>query len=102
MVLFPAIGLLLWIAALFAGLVLASILWFLCQSMLWLLDLKDLLTRRKNAAASRRKVPPAHKPAARELTSDMMPKWTAAHRRYVDGQLSHWQEQFDALNSRKL
>ncbi|WP_181365116.1 hypothetical protein [Arthrobacter sp. HMWF013] len=33
--------------------------------------------------------------------SDIWPKWTPAHRRYVDEELALWQEQFDALSSRR-
>ena len=39
MVLFAAIGLLMWIGFLFAAWVLCMILWLLCQSVVWLFDL---------------------------------------------------------------
>ncbi|WP_461164371.1 hypothetical protein [Arthrobacter sp. R4-81] len=38
-------------------------------------------------------------PAPTQATSEIWPKWSSSHRRYMDGELAHWQEQFDALNS---
>ncbi|MDR7161366.1 hypothetical protein [Arthrobacter sp. BE255] len=107
MVLFPAIGLLIWIGFLFAVWVLCIILWLLCQTVVWLLDLHAGHARRTKASGPKRVVPPARKaparkPAYRGVTSDIMPKWTPAHRRYVDRDRADWQEQFDTLNSRKL
>lgn len=115
MVLFPAIGLLLWIAFLFAAWVLCLVLWLLCQIVVWSTDAYAWRSRRKKATAPARNIPPARKPAAAkrnatlapkpgalEITPDIMPKWNAAHRRYVDRDLADWQEQFDSLNSRRL
>ena len=107
MVLFAAIGLLMWIGFLFAAWVLCLILWVLCQSVVWLMDLYAGHARRTKAAAPKRVVQPARKaparkPAVREVTSDIMPKWTPAHRRYVARDRADWQEQFDALDSRML
>ena len=111
MVLFPAIGFLLWLGFLFAVWVLCLILWFLCHIVVWSVDAYDWHSRRGKAAAPRRKLPLARKPAASErkvtpipaiseTTPDIIPKWNAAHRRYVDRNLADWQEQFDALNHR--
>lgn len=89
MLVFPAIGLLLWIAFLLAALVLASILWALSSLAFWITGLKP--------RTSPKIVTSAPAPAS----SDIWPKWTPAHRRYVDEELALWQEQFDALSSSK-
>ena len=103
---FSAIGIFLWVAVLLAVLVFFGIIWLSCKTILWLTNLYGGLSRRKMASAPKRMVPPApataRTPPAREFTPDIMPKWTAAHRRYVDRDLRYWQAQFDALNSRKL
>jgi hypothetical protein len=104
---FSAIGIFLWVAVLLAVLVFCGIIWLSCKTILWLMDLYGGLSRRKVASAPKRVVPPARPatprtPPTREVTPDIMPKWTAAHRRYVDRDLGYWQAQFDALNSRKL
>lgn len=120
MLVFPAIGLLLWIAFLFAALVLCGIVWALCHLALGILSVIER-PRQKKIAGVRRdppqlqrrvpvRVPPraappvrdrAPRPAQAPTPSDIWPKWTPAHRRYVDEELALWQEQFDALNSRK-
>lgn len=110
--LFSAMGILLWIAVLLAVMVLCGIIWLFCQMMLWVMDLTQMVTHRHKATAARRNLPsartpaaskrnvtPAPKPAAREITPDIIPKWNAGHRRYVDRDLADWQEQFDALDS---
>lgn len=38
-------------------------------------------------------------PVPAQATSDIWPKWSASHRRYMDDDLTHWQEEFDALDS---
>jgi hypothetical protein len=86
--LFSAMGILLWVGVLLAATVLFGIIWLFCKTMRWLIDLTNLL------------IPP--QPAAREIPPDVMPKWNASHRRYADRDLADWQEQFDALNSRRL
>lgn len=120
MLVFPAIGLLLWIAFLLAVLVLASILWALSSLAFWILGLKPRPSQKKVTSARRdpprvqrpvpdpaptRAAPPvrdrAPRPAPAPASSDIWPKWTPAHRRYVDEELALWQEQFDALNSSK-
>lgn len=100
--LFSAMGILLWVAVLLAVMILCGIIWIFCQTMLWLMGLTNLATRRIKAATPKRTLPPARKPATREITPDIMPKWNAARRRYVDRDLADWQERFDALNSRRL
>ncbi len=99
--LFPAIGLLLYIAFLLVAFVLSGIIWGLCSLILWLMELKPRSTRRKPPASSRRNVPPVRDRAEAQVASDIWPKWTASHRRYMDHELSLWQEQFDALSSRE-
>ena len=120
MLVFPAIGLLLYIAFLIAVLVLASIVWALSSLGLWIVGLKPRPSQRKVASVRqppppvRRRVPDpaqpwaapqvqARAPRAAEVppSSEIWPKWTPAHRRYVDQELALWQEQFDALNSRR-
>ena len=111
MLVFLAIGWLAYIGFLLGALVLASIIWVLCNLVLWLLDLKPRLTRRKPAARKpaasprpsprlRPKVSPVRARAEAHVASDIWPKWTAARRQYMDRELSLWQEQFDALDSR--
>lgn len=100
MVFFLAIGLLLWIAFLLAALLLCCIIWVLCKQILWLMKLKPGLTGRKPAVSSKRNEPRVPARAEPQIASDIWPKWTASRRRYMDGELSFWQKQFDALNSR--
>ncbi|MCO4261443.1 hypothetical protein NG697_00520 [Pseudarthrobacter sp. MDT3-26] len=119
MLVFPAIGLLLWIAFLLVVLVLASILWVLSSLVLWITGLKPRASQKKVTTAGRdprrvqrpipdpaptRAAPPvrdrALRPAPAPASPDIWPKWTPAHRRYVDEELALWQEQFDALNSK--
>ncbi|TLM86049.1 hypothetical protein [Pseudarthrobacter sp. NamE5] len=116
---FSAIGILLWIAFLIAVLVLSGIIWAAGNLILWVLDLKPLPNQRSGrqkppvapAVGPRRNVPPA--PAARSVPRvpapvapptqagpDIWPKWTPSHRLYKARELSLWQEQFDALDSR--
>ena len=120
MLVFGAIGFLLYIAVLLAVLVLASIVWALASLGLWILGLKPRPRQKKVASVRqsppqvRRRVPvPAPPRTAPQVqskapraadvphTSDIWPKSTPAHRRYVDQELALWQEQFDALNSRR-
>lgn len=117
--LFPAIGLLLWIGVLLGALVLVGILWAAFGLVVGLANLAHLVIRgksrpsvqRKTAAGPNRNVhlapPPPQATRApcpaepdRKSASEIWPKWNASHRRYVAGEKSHWQEQFDALNSR--
>lgn len=119
-VLFSAMGILLWVGLLLAALVFFGVIWVIGQTVIWAVQLVSLLTRPDNSlAASNRNVrpapnpaapprdvppsrtPPAPKPAARQVTPDIVPKWNAAHRRYVNRDLADWQEQFEALNSRE-
>jgi hypothetical protein len=103
MVLFPVIGLLLWIAFLFAVMVLAGIVWAVCNSALWLMELKVRLSRPKAPVVSKRQnVPRVPHPIEAAREPEIWPKWNAAHRQSVDRELSVWQEQFDALTSRRL
>ena len=118
-------GILLWVGFLLAAFVFFGVIWLFCQTMLWISGLVSSATRPKAVAGPNRKVrpaprpvapprnaaparklpapkPPAPKLPAPELTPDIMPKWNAAHRRYVDRSLADWQEQFDALNRRNL
>jgi hypothetical protein len=114
------IGLLLWVAFLFAATVLFGIIWAVSKSALWLIDLKVLPAGRQRPLNPPSKphvrqgpnvpqVPPARsaarvpaRPAAEaNPVSDIWPKWTASYRRYVDQEKSLWQEQFDALTSHK-
>jgi len=115
-----AIGFLVYIAVLLAVMVLTAILWALSSLALWITGLKPRPSQ-KNVASARRDPPrvqrpvpaqappraatpvrdPALRPAQAPAPSDIWPKWTPAHRRYVDEELALWQEQFDALNSSK-
>ena len=120
MLVFAAFGFLLYIALLLAVLVLAGIVWALSHLGLWILGLRPRPSQKKVASVRpappqvRRRVPApappravpqvqARAPRAAEVPapSDIWPKWTPAHRRYVDQELALWQEQFDALNSRR-
>ncbi|UZX02239.1 hypothetical protein F8G81_06130 [Arthrobacter sp. CDRTa11] len=119
MLVFLAMGWLLYVAFLLGVLVLAGIVWCVCKLALWLMDPKLWLAgpqpavgsrpkaapvpRRPKAAPlpQRAKVPQIPHRAAAEVTSDIWPKWTPARRQYMDRELSLWQEQFDALNSRE-
>lgn len=118
-VIFSAIGLLLWIAVLFAAMVLCGIIWTGCKLILWAMDLRPLLagpgTRPKALtrpavgsirlvarAPSPPKVPRVQDrpPAQAQPASGIWPKWSPSHRLYKARELSLWQEQFDALDSR--
>ena len=120
MLVFAAIGFLLYIALLLAVLVLAGIAWALSSLGLWVLGLKPRPSQKKVATVRRappqvrRSVPDQALPSATPqvqaraprvaeapASSDIWPKWTPAHRRYADQELALWQEQFDALNSRR-
>ncbi len=112
MLVFLALGWLAYVGFLFGALVIVGIFWVLCNVVVWLLDLKPRLARRRPAMQK----PAARKPAARpkpnpvvapvrdrpeaHVASDIWRKWTPARRQYMDRELSLWQEQFDALNSR--
>lgn len=115
----PAIGLLLWIGVLLGALVLVGILWAAFGLVVGLANLAHLLIRgnsrpsvRRNTAAGptrnvHRAPPPrqvtrAPCPAepARKSAAEIWPKWNSSHRLYVEGEKSHWQEQFDALDYR--
>lgn len=127
MALFPIIGLLLWIAFLFAVVVLCGVAWVLGSSVLGVLELAGRHRKRSQQAVGRprRQAPPAPvnsrprtapspirrspstaaaaAPPAQSHShsqSDIWPKWTPSHRLYKDYELALWQEQFDALNSR--
>ncbi|GAB5080796.1 hypothetical protein [Arthrobacter sp. AD-310] len=126
MALFPIIGLLLWIAFLFAVVVLCGVAWVLGSSVLGVLELVGRHGKRSRQAVGRppRQAPPAPvnsrprtapsptrrtpstaatAPPAQSHSnsqSDIWPKWTPSHRLYKDYELALWQEQFDALNSR--
>ena len=126
MALFPIIGLLLWIAFLFAIVVLCGVAWVLGSSVLGVLELAGRRRKRSRQAVARprRQAPPApvnsrprtatsptrRTPSAAAAAppaqshshsqSDIWPKWTPSHRLYKDYELALWQEQFDALNSR--
>ena len=107
MVLFPAIGLLLWIAFLLACAVLCSVIWVLGRVVLFFMDLKVWHDRRRTPVASKARASAPQSPQVprrpeAQPSPEIWPKWNAAHRRYVDRDLSAWQEQFDALNWRKL
>jgi hypothetical protein len=124
-VLFSAMGILLWVGFLLALAVLFGVIWVVGHTIIGIVSLVGLATRPKAVAGPNRNVrpaprpiapprnatparkphapkPPAPKLPAPELTPDIMPKWNAAHRRYVDRSLADWQEQFDALNRRNL
>ncbi len=117
--LFPAIGLLLWIGVLLGALVLVGILWAAFGLAVGLANLAHLVIggksrpsgQRKTAAGPKRNVHRAPRPpqvtrapgpaeSGSKAASEIWPKWNASHRRYVEGEKSHWQEQFDALNYR--
>ena len=114
------IGLLLWVAFLFAATVLFGIIWAVSKIALWLIDLKFLPAGRQSTLYPPSKPPvrqqpnvpqepparsvapvPARPHAEVNAASDIWPKWTASYRRYVDQEKSLWQEQFDALTSHK-
>lgn len=115
MLVFLALGWLAYVGFLLGALILASIIWALCNVVIWLMDLKPRLDRRKPAVQK----PAVRKPAAvpgpkttpivarvrdrteAQVASDIWPKWTAARRQYMDRELSDWQEQFDALDAPK-
>jgi hypothetical protein len=118
--LFPAIGLLLWIGVLLGALVLVGILWAAFGLVVGLANFAHLLIRgntrpsvqRKTAAGPNRIVSRAPPPpqatrapglaeSGTKTASEIWPKWNTSHRRYVEGEKSHWQEQFDALNYRE-
>jgi hypothetical protein len=118
MLVFPAIGLLLWIAFLFAVLVLSGIVWAVCQLALGIMGVLERPGQTKGKGAGVRLAPaqrcvPVHapphaappvrdrtRPAQAQASAEIWPKWTPAHRRYVDEELAIWQEQFDRLASR--
>lgn len=118
-VIFSAIGLLLWIAVLFAAMVLCGIIWTASKLILWVMDLKPLPARpgtrpkmpARPTVTSGRIVPRApspprvlpvqdRSPAQEQPASEIWPKWSPSHRLYKARELSLWQEQFDALDSR--
>lgn len=118
-VIFSAIGILLWIAVLFAAMVLFGIIWTAGKLILWAMDLKPLPagpgTRPKALArpavgsgrsVQRAPFPPVvarvqDRPRAQaQPESGVWPKWSPSHRLYKARELSLWQEQFDALDSR--
>lgn len=115
MLVFLALGWLAYVGFLLGALVLAGIIWVLCNLVLWIMDLKPRLTRQslvaskpaalKPAAVPRPKPTPTVAPvrdrAEPHVTSDIWPKWTAARRQYMNRELSLWQEQFDALDAPK-
>jgi hypothetical protein len=120
MLVFPAIGLLLWIAFLFAVLVLSGIVWAVCQVALGIMGVLERPGHAKGKGAAVRGAPapvqrraPVHvpphaappvrdrpRPAQAQASAEIWPKWTPAHRRYVNEELAIWQEQFDRLDSR--
>ena len=106
--LFPAIGLVLWIAFLIVAFVLSATIWGLSNVMLWLLGLKPRLTGPHAAASPRRNEPPVRVPVRNgpripvqagppQVEPEIWPKWTASRRQYMDQELALWQQQFDAL-----
>lgn len=113
MLVFLALGWLAYAGFLLGALVLAGIIWLLCNVVVWILDLKPRPARpspavqkhvvRKPVASPRPtpKVAPVRARAEGTVSSDIWPKWTAARRQYMDRELSLWQEQFDALDSPK-
>lgn len=100
MLVFLALGWLAYVGFLLGALVLVGIIWVLCNLVLWIMDLRPRLTRRKPATIAKPNVRPVRERAEAQVTSDIWPKWTAARREYTDRELALWQEQFDALNSR--
>jgi hypothetical protein len=120
MLVFLAMGWLLYVAFLLGVLVLACIVWCVCKLVLWLTDPKLWLAGPPPAVGSRPKAAPVprkpkavplpqrakvpqvpHRAKVPPVSSDIWPKWTPARRQYMDRELSLWQEQFDALNSRE-
>jgi hypothetical protein len=117
MLVFLALGWLAYVGFLLGALVLAGIIWVVCNVVVWLLELNPRLARGKPVVqkpAVRKPVPrpsPSPRPTPKvapvrdrteaHVASDIWPKWTAARRQYMDRELSDWQEQFDALSSRK-
>ena len=110
MLVFLALGWLAYVGFLLGALVLASIIWVLCNLVLWIADLKPRLTRRRPAVRKPAAPRPSEEPQTQAdcgpsrdrqeaHASDIWPKWTPARRQYMDRELSLWQEQFDALNS---
>lgn len=117
MLVFIAFGYLAWIAFLLALLLLSGIVWALCNLALGISYLIHGPSQEKRAPAARPAppqvqrrppAPPAIPPAPgrtqqrqvqSKASSEIWPKWTPAHRRYVDEELALWQEQFDALLS---
>jgi hypothetical protein len=61
----------------------------------------------KPATGPKRNAPPVpHWPATKtqpraHAASDIWPKWTTSHRQSVDRELTLWQEQFDARDTRR-
>ncbi|MDR6415535.1 hypothetical protein [Pseudarthrobacter sulfonivorans] len=115
-----AIGLLLWIAFLLAVMVLSGAAWTLSRLGLWMVELlagpdqqkvasvrgtPPQVQRRVAHPTPPRSAPPVRDrephPAQAPASSEIWPKWTPAHRRYVDEELTLWQEQFDALISHR-
>ena len=125
MVLFPIIGIFFWIAFLLVVLGVCGIFWVAGKTLWWFMDLPDHLDQRKAKAVSAQPRPappvrpqpwtasaparpdPPTAPASPPLrtepgeASGIWPKWTPAHRLYKDSELALWQEQFDALDSRR-
>ena len=126
MLVFVAFGYLAWIAFLLAVLVLAGIVWSLCHLVLGIdylirgpgpqkgkVAVKHTpppVQRRVTDPAPLREAPPRAAPPVRDrephpaqtlASSEIWPKWTPAHRRYVDEEMTLWQEQFDALSARQ-
>lgn len=116
MLVFIAFGYLAWIAFLLALMLLSGIVWALCNLALGMSYLIHGPSRKKRAPAARpappqvqrrppalpRATPPApqttqQRPVQIKASSEIWPKWTPSHRRYVDEELALWQEQFDAL-----
>lgn len=98
--LFPAIGLVLWIAFLIVAFVLFATIWGLSNVILRLLGLKPRLTGPQAAASPRRNQPPVPVPVQAgplQVEPDIWPKWTPSRRLYVDREMALWQQQFDAL-----
>jgi hypothetical protein len=126
MLVFPAIGLLLWIAFLFVVMVLAGVVWALSRLALGIASFIQRPNQWQGAGLLRtppqvqRRLPYQAQPQALSPTretshlrdrtprplpapaqAEIWPKWTPAHRRYVDEELALWQQQFDALSSRQ-
>jgi hypothetical protein len=124
MLIFPLIGVLLWIAFLSAVFVICGALWLVASSVSGILDLAARHKKRKRpvgrpaprtvpraaAPAPPRRTPattpppvPARRtpPADPRTLTDIWPKWTPSHRLYKNYELALWQEQFDALVARE-